>query len=57
MRALVLYDQIIGVLEVINKGGHFTQIDLELLKPIASCGAIAIQNTWLHEMSWPNATG
>jgi signal transduction histidine kinase len=47
---LVLYDQIIGVLEVINKRvGSFTQLDLELLSSIASYAAIAIQNARLHE--------
>jgi signal transduction histidine kinase len=47
---LVLYDQIIGVLEVMNKReGNFTQTDLELLSSIASYAAIAIQNARLHE--------
>ncbi len=47
---LVLYDQIIGVLEIINKRvGNFTQTDLELLSSIASYAAIAIQNAKLHE--------
>jgi signal transduction histidine kinase len=47
---LVLYDQIIGVLEVINKReGNFTETDLELLSSIASYAAIAIQNARLHE--------
>lgn len=47
---LVLYDQIIGVLEVMNKQeGNFTQTDLELLSSIASYAAIAIQNARLHE--------
>lgn len=47
---LVLYDQIIGVLEVMNKrDGNFTQTDLDLLSAIASYAAIAIQNARLHE--------
>lgn len=47
---LVLYDQIIGVLEVMNKReGNFTQNDLELLSSIASYAAIAIQNARLHQ--------
>lgn len=47
---LVLYDQIIGVLEVMNKQeGNFTQTDLDLLSSIASYAAIAIQNARLHE--------
>lgn len=47
---LVLYDQIIGVLEVMNKReGNFTPTDLELLSSIASYAAIAIQNARLHQ--------
>jgi signal transduction histidine kinase len=47
---LILYDQIIGVLEVINKRtGTFTQNDQDLLNSIASYAAIAIQNARLHE--------
>ncbi len=47
---LVLYDNIIGVLQVINKKqGRFTKNDLELLSAIASYAAIAIQNARLHE--------
>lgn len=47
---LVLYDQIIGVLEVMNKReGNFTQVDLELLSSIASYAAIALQNARLHQ--------
>lgn len=47
---LVLYDQIIGVLEVMNKReSDFTQVDLELLSSIASYAAIAIQNARLHQ--------
>ena len=47
---LVLYDNVIGVLQVINKkDGHFSKSDLELLSAIASYAAIAIQNAQLHE--------
>ena len=47
---LVLYDNIIGVLQVINKKeGNFNQSDLDLLSSIASYAAIAIQNARLHE--------
>ncbi len=47
---LVLYDNVIGVLQVINKrSGRFTKSDLELLSAIASYAAIAIQNARLHE--------
>ncbi len=47
---LVLYKNVIGVLQIINKKqGSFTQNDLELLSSIASYAAIAIQNARLHE--------
>jgi signal transduction histidine kinase len=47
---LVLYDNIIGVLQVLNKKqGRFTKNDLELVSAIASYAAIAIQNARLHE--------
>jgi signal transduction histidine kinase len=47
---LVLYESIIGVLQVINKKeGDFTQSDQDLLSSIASYAAIAIQNARLHE--------
>ncbi len=47
---LVLYDKIIGVLQVINKkDGNFTGNDQELLSSIASYAAIAIQNARLHQ--------
>jgi len=47
---LVLHNQVIGVLEVLNKKeGHFSQNDLELLASIASFAAIAIENARLHE--------
>ncbi len=47
---LVLHDQIIGVLEVMNKKeGPFTRNDLELLTSIASFATIAIENARLHE--------
>ncbi|MBN1991671.1 MAG: GAF domain-containing sensor histidine kinase [Anaerolineae bacterium] len=46
---LVLYDRVIGVLEVRNKKGDFSRNDLELLQAIASCAAIAIENARLRE--------
>ncbi len=47
---LILYDQVMGVLQVLNKKtGNFTQHDLELLNSIASYAAIAIENARLHE--------
>lgn len=47
---LVLYDQVIGVLQVLNKkAGTFTQGDVELLTSIASYAAIAIENARLYE--------
>lgn len=47
---LILHEQVIGVLEVMNKKvGNFTQHDLNLLSSIASYAAIAIDNARLHE--------
>ena len=47
---LILYDQVIGVLQVLNKKtGNFNQHDLEVLSSIASYAAIAIENARLHE--------
>lgn len=47
---LVSREQVIGVLEVLNKKeGTFSQQDLELLSAIASFAAIAIENARLHE--------
>jgi signal transduction histidine kinase len=47
---LILHEQILGVIEVLNKrDGAFSQRDLELLTAIASFAAIAIENARLHE--------
>jgi signal transduction histidine kinase len=47
---LISHEQVIGVLEIINKeDGDFTQSDLELLSSIASYAAIAIENARLHQ--------
>jgi signal transduction histidine kinase/transcriptional regulator with XRE-family HTH domain len=47
---LILHEQVIGVLEVLNKqNGNFTQHDLELLSAVATFAAIAIENARLHE--------
>lgn len=47
---LVVQEQVIGVLEVMNKkAGDFTQSDTDLLKSIASYAAIAIENARLYE--------
>ncbi len=47
---LVLHEQVIGVLEVMNKKvGDFTQSDVELLISIASYAAIAIENARLYQ--------
>jgi DNA-binding response OmpR family regulator len=45
---LQVRDQVIGVLEVVNKlSSEFTVNDLDLVKTIAASAAIAIDNTWL----------
>jgi signal transduction histidine kinase len=47
---LILHNQVMGVLEVVNKKeGRFTRHDLELLNSIASFAGIAIENARLHE--------
>ncbi len=47
---LVLHEQVIGVLEVMNKrSGNFSAQDLKLLGSIASYAAIAIDNARLHQ--------
>lgn len=47
---LVLQEQIVGVLQVLNKKtGGFTQHDVDLLGSIASYAAIAIENARLYE--------
>jgi signal transduction histidine kinase len=47
---LILHDQVIGVLEVMNKRvGTFTEHDLDVLSSVASYAAIAIDNARLHE--------
>lgn len=51
---LVVNDEIIGVVEAINKnsGGPFTERDVQLLKTIAVTGALAIQKARLfHDMN------
>jgi len=45
-----LHDQIVGVLQVLNKKeGKFTQNDVDLLNSIASYAAIAIENARLYQ--------
>lgn len=47
---LVSQNQVIGVLEVINKRqGHFTEQDANLLRSIASFATIAIENARLYD--------
>lgn len=47
---LVLHDQVIGVLQILNKkAGTFTESDVDLLSSIASYAAIAIENARLYE--------
>jgi signal transduction histidine kinase len=47
---LMLHEQVVGVLEVLNKkDGPFVPRDLELLNSVAAFAAIAIENARLHE--------
>ena len=48
---LIMNRKFVGVIEVINKcdGTDFKQSDLEVITPVASIAAIAIENTKLHE--------
>lgn len=47
---LILRDQVVGVLQVLNKkSGDFTQRDVDLLSSIAAYAAIAIENARLYE--------
>lgn len=47
---LLMHEQVIGVLEVMNKrSGNYNSKDLELLEAIASYAAIAIENAKLHK--------
>ena len=48
---LIVNRKFVGVIEVINKidGTDFKDSDLEVITPVASIAAIAIENTKLHE--------
>ncbi|MBE0480376.1 MAG: HD domain-containing protein [Dehalococcoidia bacterium] len=48
---LIVHDEVMGVIEVINKldGGCFTAGDLDALVSVASTAAIAIDNSRLHQ--------
>jgi HD-GYP domain-containing protein (c-di-GMP phosphodiesterase class II) len=48
---LTVSNKLVGVIEVINKceGGSFSDTDLEIITPVASIAAIAIENAKLHE--------
>ena len=46
---LLIKEQAIGVVELFNKPGGFTENDLELLGAIASTAAIAIENARLYQ--------
>jgi response regulator RpfG family c-di-GMP phosphodiesterase len=48
---LIVSRNIVGVIEVLNKrdGAGFTQEDLEIIKPVASIAAMAIENTKLQQ--------
>jgi signal transduction histidine kinase len=47
---LILHEQVVGVVQVLNKkAGEFTQRDIDLMTSIASYAAIAIENARLYE--------
>lgn len=46
---LIIQDRIIGVIEVINKKGGFTESDSQLLLTITQQAALAVENARLHE--------
>ena len=49
---LIVTDQVIGVLEVINKqNGVFDHVDVDLLESIAGTAAVAIENSRLFEQT------
>jgi PAS domain S-box-containing protein len=49
---LMVMDQIIGVLETINKiEGHFTQDDIEILENLAAAASVAIENARLFSQT------
>ncbi len=49
---LIVADQVIGVLEVVNKrAGTFDRADMELLESIAGTAAVAIENSRLFEQT------
>jgi phosphoserine phosphatase RsbU/P len=48
---LIIKERAIGVIEVVNKSGGFTQADLELLDTIGSSAAIAIENARLYQVA------
>lgn len=54
---LIVQDEVIGVIELLNKqGGAFTSDDLRLLESIAAPLAIAIQNARLHQQAHKQLT-
>jgi sigma-B regulation protein RsbU (phosphoserine phosphatase) len=48
---LALKDHVIGVVEVSNKPGGFTDADLDLLSTISASAAIAIENARLYQIA------
>jgi signal transduction histidine kinase len=48
---LISKEKVVGVLEVINKDGDFTDTDEEMLTVLASQAAVAIENTRLFQQS------
>ena len=48
---LIVNDRVIGVVEVSNKPGGFSEADLDLLSTIASGAAMAIENARLYQIA------
>lgn len=48
---LIVNDQAIGVIEVFNKPGGYTQADLDLLSTIAASAGIALENARLYQVA------
>jgi len=45
---LTIQNRCIGVIEVLNKAGGFTNDDAELAAGLAACASLALENARLH---------